>query len=98
MKLAYFDQHSHVLDQLDAAGRERKVIDVVKEAASTVEVDGSAGASQLLERFLFPPAQQHQPVSKLSGGERGGCLCRLLIEAPNVCCWTNPPTTSTSRP
>ncbi len=42
-------------------------------------------ASQLLERFLFPPAQQHQPVSKLSGGERRRLhLCRLLIEAPNV--------------
>ena len=87
VKLAYFDQHSHtVLDQIDAAGRERKVIDVVKEAASTVEIDGSTlSASQLLERFLFPPAQQHQPVSKLSGGERRRLhLCRLLIEAPNV--------------
>ncbi len=87
VKLAYFDQHSHtVLDQIDAAGRERKVIDVVKEAASTIEVDGSTlSASQLLERFLFPPAQQHQPVSKLSGGERRRLhLCRLLIEAPNV--------------
>ena len=87
VKLAYFDQHSHnVLDSLDAAGRERKVIDIVKEAASSVELDGSTlSASQLLERFLFPPAQQHQPVSKLSGGERRRLhLCRLLIEAPNV--------------
>jgi ABC transport system ATP-binding/permease protein len=87
VKLAYFDQHSDVLVQdLDAAGRPRKVIDVVKEAASSVEVDGSSlSASQLLERFLFPPAQQHQPVSKLSGGERRRLhLCRLLIEAPNV--------------
>ena len=87
VKLAYFDQHSEVLvGERDAAGRERKVIDVVKEAASSVEVEGSAlSASQLLERFLFPPAQQHQPVSKLSGGERRRLhLCRLLIEAPNV--------------
>jgi ATP-binding cassette subfamily F protein uup len=62
------------------------VIDVVKEAASSVVVDGSSlSASQLLERFLFPPAQQHQPVSRLSGGERRRLhLCRLLIEAPNV--------------
>jgi ATP-binding cassette subfamily F protein uup len=67
-------------------GLERKVIDVVKEAASRVEVDGQeVSASQLLERFLFPPAQQHQPVAKLSGGERRRLhLCRLLIEAPNV--------------
>ena len=87
VKLAYFDQHSHnVLESTDAAGRQRKVIDVVKEAASTVELEGSTlSASQLLERFLFPPAQQHQPVSKLSGGERRRLhLCRLLIEAPNV--------------
>ena len=83
VKLAYFDQHSEVL-LADRA--QRKVIDVVQEAASRVEVDGvEVSASQLLERFLFPPAQQHQPVAKLSGGERRRLhLCRLLIEAPNV--------------
>ncbi|MBM5788845.1 MAG: ABC-F family ATP-binding cassette domain-containing protein [Cyanobacteria bacterium M_DeepCast_200m_mx_001] len=87
VKLAYFDQHSHqLLDGTDAAGRERKLIDVVKDAASSIELEGSTlSAAQLLERFLFPPAQQHQPVSKLSGGERRRLhLCRLLIEAPNV--------------
>ena len=87
VSLAYFDQHSHtVLDAIDAAGRERKLIDVITAAASSIEVDGSTlSASQLLERFLFPPAQQHQPISKLSGGERRRLhLCRLLIEAPNV--------------
>ena len=83
VKLAYFDQHSEVL-LADQA--QRKVIDVVLEAASRVAVDGvELSASQLLERFLFPPAQQHQPVAKLSGGERRRLhLCRLLIEAPNV--------------
>ena len=83
VKLAYFDQHSEVL-LADRA--QRKVIEVVQEAASRVEVDGvELSASQLLERFLFPPAQQYQPVAKLSGGERRRLhLCRLLIEAPNV--------------
>ncbi len=83
VKLAYFDQHSDVL--LAREGR-RKVIEVVQEAAGRVQVDGvELTASQLLERFLFPPAQQHQPVAKLSGGERRRLhLCRLLIEAPNV--------------
>jgi ATP-binding cassette subfamily F protein uup len=83
VKLAYFDQHSDVLLARDAR---RKVIEVVQEAASRVRVDGvELTASQLLERFLFPPAQQHQPVAKLSGGERRRLhLCRLLIEAPNV--------------
>lgn len=87
VKLAYFDQHSEVLlAGPSGRGLERKVIDVVKEAASRVEVDGQElSASHLLERFLFPPAQQHQPVAKLSGGERRRLhLCRLLIEAPNV--------------
>ncbi|MEB3264140.1 MAG: ABC-F family ATP-binding cassette domain-containing protein [Synechococcus sp.] len=87
VKLAYFDQHSEVLlEGTGGSGLERKVIDVVKDAASRVEVDGvELSASQLLERFLFPPAQQHQPVRKLSGGERRRLhLCRLLIEAPNV--------------
>jgi len=87
VKLAYFDQHSDgVLAATDAAGRNRKVIDVVLEAAGQISVGGSVlSASQLLERFLFPPAQQHQPLSQLSGGERRRLhLCRLLIEAPNV--------------
>ncbi|MFN9618408.1 MAG: ABC-F family ATP-binding cassette domain-containing protein [Synechococcaceae cyanobacterium] len=87
VKLAYFDQHSAVLDGPEASRTgTRKVIDVVKEAASRVEIDGREwSASQLLERFLFAPAQQHQPVAKLSGGERRRLhLCRLLIEAPNV--------------
>ena len=81
VKLAYFDQHSDVLLKPD-----KKVLDVVQAAASRVAVDGEElSASQLLERFLFPPAQQHQPVAKLSGGERRRLhLCRLLIEAPNV--------------
>jgi ATP-binding cassette subfamily F protein uup len=81
VKLAYFDQHSDVLLKPD-----QKVLEVVQAAASRVSVDGEElSASQLLERFLFPPAQQHQPVARLSGGERRRLhLCRLLIEAPNV--------------
>jgi len=87
VRLAYFDQHSHtVLAETDPAGRERRLIDVVTESAQQVKLGGSTlSASQLLERFLFPPAQQHQPVARLSGGERRRLhLCRLLIEAPNV--------------
>jgi ATP-binding cassette subfamily F protein uup len=82
VRLASFDQHSALLQ----AAPDRKVIDVVRDAASVVRVDGrEISASQLLERFLFPPAQQHQPVAKLSGGERRRLhLCRLLMEAPNV--------------
>ncbi|MEB3200361.1 MAG: ABC-F family ATP-binding cassette domain-containing protein [Synechococcaceae cyanobacterium] len=86
VQLAYFDQHSALLRPTTARAAERKVIDVVLEAASRVRVDGvELSASQLLERFLFPPAQQHQPVARLSGGERRRLhLARLLITAPNV--------------
>ena len=76
-----FDQHSEALrDDL-------KVIDVIKEVAEHIDLGqgNSLSASQLLERFLFPPAQQHSPVARLSGGERRRLhLCRLLMGAPNV--------------
>ncbi len=80
VKLAYFDQHSDVLgEERDAAGRQRKVIDVVKEAASSVEVEGSSlSASQLLERFLFPPPSNTShwaasPVANAGGCTSAGC-------------------------
>ena len=84
VQLAYFDQQSG--DLVEGKGMERKVIDFVREAASQIDLGGiQVSASQLLERFLFPPAQQHSPISKLSGGERRRlALCRLLIQAPNV--------------
>ena len=76
-----FDQHS------DALRDDLKVIDVIKEVAEHIDLGqgNSLSASQLLERFLFPPAQQHSPVGRLSGGERRRLhLCRLLMGAPNV--------------
>jgi ATP-binding cassette subfamily F protein uup len=82
--LGYLDQHTDLLTS--GRGLERKVIEFVEEAASRIDLGGEQlSASQLLERFLFPPAQQHSPLSKLSGGERRRLtLCRLLIQAPNV--------------
>ncbi len=82
--LGYLDQHTDALTE--GRGLERKVIEFVEEAASRIDLGGEQlSASQLLERFLFPPAQQHSPLSKLSGGERRRLsLCRLLIQAPNV--------------
>jgi ABC transport system ATP-binding/permease protein len=49
-------------------------------------VDGSViTASQMLERFLFPPNQQYAPIHKLSGGERRRLfLLYILMQAPNV--------------
>ncbi|MFL0730456.1 MAG: ABC-F family ATP-binding cassette domain-containing protein [Prochlorococcus sp.] len=82
--LGYLDQHTE--DIASGKGLERKVIDFVEEAASRINLDGQQiTAAQLLERFLFPPAQQHSPLGKLSGGERRRLtLCRMLIQAPNV--------------
>lgn len=65
---------------------DQRVIDVVKEVAEVVEMaDGSVlTASQLLQHFLFPPAQQYTLVSKLSGGEKRRLqLLRVLIKNPN---------------
>ncbi|MFL0747949.1 MAG: ABC-F family ATP-binding cassette domain-containing protein [Prochlorococcus sp.] len=82
--LGYLDQHTE--DIARGKGLERKVIDFVEEAASQINLGREQiTASQLLERFLFPPAQQHSPLGKLSGGERRRLtLCRMLIQAPNV--------------
>ena len=82
--IGYLDQHTEVFTE--GKGLERKVIDFVEEAASRIDLGAEQlTASQLLERFLFPPAQQHSPLSKLSGGERRRLtLCRMLIQAPNV--------------
>ena len=82
--LGYLDQHTDALTE--GRGLERKVIEFVEEAASRIDLgEEQLSASQLLERFLFPPAQQHSPLSKLSGGERRRLsLCRMLIQAPNV--------------
>src|SRR5690606_35160818 len=42
-------------------------------------------ASQMLDRFLFPPKQQYTPVGLLSGGERRRLyFLRVLMGAPNV--------------
>ncbi|NNF56822.1 MAG: ABC-F family ATP-binding cassette domain-containing protein [Rhodothermaceae bacterium] len=79
--IGYYDQESRPLD--DAL----RVIDTVTEVAENVRTaDGSViTASQMLERFLFPPAVQYTPVAKLSGGERRRLhLLLVLMGAPNV--------------
>ncbi len=79
--VGYYDQESRALvDDI-------RLIDYIKEVAENVRTaDGSLiTASQMLERFLFPPAQQYTPVGLLSGGERRRLyLLRILMQAPNV--------------
>ena len=83
--IGYFDQHSDHL--LSALNQEQRVIDYIKDIGAYVKTaDGSLiSASQMLERFLFPPNQQYAPIHKLSGGEKRRLfLLQVLMEAPNV--------------
>jgi ATP-binding cassette subfamily F protein uup len=79
--IGYFDQEGRPLNE------SLRVIDTVKEVAEHVRTaDGiTISASQMLERFMFPPAVQYTPVAKLSGGERRRLdLALVLMEAPNI--------------
>ena len=64
-----------------------RVIEYIKEGAEFLTTaDGySVSASQMLERFLFPPALQWTLTANLSGGEkRRLSLLKVLMEAPNI--------------
>ncbi|GAB4318545.1 MAG: ABC-F family ATP-binding cassette domain-containing protein [Leptolyngbyaceae cyanobacterium] len=81
--IGYFDQHSDDVTM----NENQRVIDYLKGVAELVKTaDGSViTASQMLERFLFPPNQQYAPIHKLSGGEKRRLfLLRVLMSAPNV--------------
>ena len=63
-----------------------KVIDVLKDYAEVIELGNGSklSASQFLNHFMFPPKMQHNPVEKLSGGEKRRLhLMTVLIQNPN---------------
>ncbi len=81
--IGYFDQHSEDVN----LNENQRVIEYLKSIAELVQTsDGSViTASQMLERFLFPPSQQYAPIEKLSGGEKRRLfLLQILMGAPNV--------------
>ena len=80
VKLGYFSQENEAMDN------DLRVIDHIKNVAEYVRTpDGSVSASQMLERFLFPPSVQYTVIGKLSGGEKRRLyLLRILMDAPNV--------------
>lgn len=81
--IGYFDQQSTTLSK----NQQQRVIEYLKDIAELVKTaDGSIiTASQMLERFLFPPDQQYAPIHKLSGGEKRRLfLLEVLMKAPNV--------------
>ncbi len=80
VKIGYFSQENEDMDT------SLKVIDYIRNVAEYVQTkDGSISASQMLERFLFPPSVQYTVIQKLSGGERRRLyLLKILMSAPNV--------------
>ncbi|UAL45673.1 ABC-F family ATP-binding cassette domain-containing protein [Sutcliffiella horikoshii] len=81
VKLGYYTQEQQEMN-LD-----QRMIEYIKEEAEVIKgEDGQhISASQLLERFLFPPHSHGTPIRKLSGGERKRLyLLRILMSQPNV--------------
>ena len=78
VKIGYFSQENEDMDT------SLKVIDYIRNVAEYVQTkDGSISASQMLERFLFPPSVQYTVIQKLSGGERRRLyLLKILMSAP----------------
>lgn len=79
--IGYYDQENREFDE------SQRLIDYIKQVAERIEtVEGDwITAGQMLDRFLFPPAMQYQPIATLSGGERRRLyLLRMLMSAPNL--------------
>ena len=80
IRLGYFAQEIPEMDE------DQRVIDYVKDIAEYIPTrDGRISASQMLERFLFTPDMQYNPIGKLSGGEKRRLyLLSVLQTGPNV--------------
>src|SRR5262249_13770212 len=79
-RIAYFDQNREGLDD-DAS-----IFDNVADHRSRIDVGGQTlEVRAYLERFLFDPYKQRQPVGSLSGGERARvALAKLLSRGTNL--------------
>jgi ATP-binding cassette subfamily F protein uup len=81
VKIGVFSQETyHIDDNL-------RVIEYIREGAEylTTAQGEKITASQMLEKFLFPPHEQWTLIGKLSGGEKRRLyLLRVLMESPNI--------------
>ena len=79
VRFGYYSQEGLAFDE------RMKVIDVARDIAEYVELDGEKiGVSQFLNYFLFTPDKQYNYVRKLSGGEKRRLyLCTVLMRSPN---------------
>ncbi len=80
VKIGYFSQENQSLDE------DARVIRYISDIAANVQTaEGSFSASQMLERFLFPPHMHSVKIGHLSGGEKRRLyLLSILMTAPNV--------------
>jgi ABC transport system ATP-binding/permease protein len=85
-KVAYFDQSRSDLDP------KKSIFDNVVGDQPKIEIGGEIiEPRSYLERFLFDPQKQRQPVGSLSGGERARvALARLLRQAANLLIFDEP--------
>ncbi len=88
VKIGYYAQEirTESSERIDYMNPEMKVIDYIRNTAEYVKTtDGTISASQMLDKFLFPPKEQNSLIKNLSGGEKRRLnLLRVLMEAPNV--------------
>ncbi|KAB2880766.1 ABC-F family ATP-binding cassette domain-containing protein [bacterium] len=80
IQFGYYSQQGLLVNE------DKRVIDIVREFAEVITIGAGEKltASQFLNLFQFPPASQHTPVSKLSGGEKRRLyLLTVLIKNPN---------------
>lgn len=81
VNIGYFTQEIEDMDS------ETRAIEYIREYREFIETkDGETiSASQMMERFLFPPSEQWTPIGKLSGGEKRRLyLLKILMNAPNI--------------
>lgn len=88
IKIGYYAQEidndpAHGIEYMDPNLR---VIDYIRNTAEYVHTsEGLVSASNMLDRFLFPPEEQYSLIGKLSGGEKRRLnLLRVLMDEPNV--------------
>ena len=86
VKIGYFSQEN---EEMDISLR---VIEYIQSVAYQIATwEGTLSASQMLERFLFPPFTHSTVLGRLSGGERKRlALLRVLMGAPNVLLFDEP--------
>ncbi len=86
VKIGYFSQENEELDE------DQRIIKYIEEIASNIKTkDGYMTASQMLERFLFPPYMHSIKIGALSGGEKRRLyLLSILMQAPNVLIFDEP--------